>query len=115
MLVMNFLYIMIVFCVCVLVAVATALILSIRKKGRGISKDFAEQAVLRRVKNGHTIGARFTKQERGFVWEFDISDGARVYRVWVDAHTGVLFKAIDLGRGSGPPAPAGRMLGQKIG
>ncbi len=112
---MTFLYIMIVFCACVFVAVVVALILSIRKQGTGVSKDFAEQAVLRRVKNGRTIGARFTKGERGVCWEFDITDGVRVYRVWVDGKTGAPYKALDLRREPAPVGNGSKMLGKRIG
>ncbi len=112
---MSFLAILIVFLSCVFVAVAATLILSIRKKGKGISKDHAEQAVLRRVKNGRFIGARFTKQDRGYVWELDVTDGARVYRVWVDGQTGALYKALDLGKQSASTPASSRMLGQRIG
>ncbi len=111
---MSLLSLLIVFLSCVFVAVVTALIYSFLKKGKGISKDYAEQAVLRRVKNARTIGARFTKQDRGYVWEFDITDGVRVYRVWVDGQNGSLFKAIDLGRKS-VELGSSRMMGQRIG
>jgi len=112
---MDFFYIMIVFCASVLVVVATTIMLSIRSKSRGISKDYAEQAVLRRLKHGRTIGARFTKEKQGYFWEFDVSDGAGVYRVWVDAHTGALVKALDLRRVNTPPGNGSKMLGKRIG
>jgi len=112
---MSFLIIMIVFCVVVLIIVTTAAILSARKKSPGISKDYAEQAVLRRVKNARTVGARFTESERGYSWEFDISNGGKLYRVWVDGRTGALYKAIDLQRAAAPPGNGSKMVGKRIG
>ncbi len=113
--IMSFLIILIVFVVCVVVIGTTASIMSARKKTTGISKDYAEQAVLRRLKNGRTIGARFTKAERGYAWEFDVADSGRLYRVWVDGRTGVLFKAIDLQRANIGSGNSSNMLGKTIG
>jgi len=99
----------------VLIVIAITVILSVRRQTKGISKDYAEEIALRRFRNGRTIGARFAKEKRMWIWEFDILVGADVNRIWVDARTAGVIKAQNLKSGKPCLQSADKMLGKRIG
>jgi len=87
-------------------------LLSFRFNRSGISKDYAEQIVMRRFAHGRVIGARFLREGSRWYWELDVLDQGQINRVAVDARSSVIAKVRPI---AGKPYATGdtRMLGQR--
>jgi hypothetical protein len=99
----------------VIVTILVMMLLAVKRRIGGISKDYAEQIVMRRFGQGQVIGARFTRIGNKWIWEFDVRDRETIRRVWVDARAASVVKAVALSsseRYSRHPGPA---LGRRIG
>lgn len=111
---MAFLDITVVSFLVVLLVILVAVVTGAANR-RGISKDYAEQKVLRRYENGRVIGARFARKGRRWIWEFDVLYEGTIHRVAVDARSSTITEiAIPKGTRSYTVREGG-MLGQRIG
>ena len=95
--------------------VIVVLTLSAWKRRKGISKEYAEQIVMRRYFNGQVIGAHFARKERRWIWELDVLDGAAIHRVAVDARTGTIVSTTDSRFADTYPRGDTRVYGKQIG
>ena len=106
----------IIFLVLCLVAVIVAIVVSRRREGgKGISKDYALQVVMRRLKSGQPIGARFTREKDQWIWEFDILIGNQIQRFSVDARTSMILGNRDVTQANAARPDTAKMLGKRIG
>jgi len=113
---MEFLGLLVVFFGSLLIIViAATLVLSLKRRSKGISKDYAEQIAIRRFVQGRTIGARFTREGRRWVWEFDVLDGKEIRRVSVDARSAAVIRARTLMPEKTYLQSSASMLGNRIG
>ena len=87
-------------------------LLTFRFRRSGISKDYAEQIVLRRYPAGRVIGARFLREGSKWYWELDIYDQELINRVSVDARSSVIARVRSV---AGKPyaSASTRMYGQR--
>ena len=111
---MAFLGLMMLLCAAVLIVIAVAFISSLKGR-KGISKDRAEQLVLRRFAHARIIGARFTKLNGRLVWEFEFRYKSEIHRIAVDAQTAAFIKTADSRSPHAYPAAGTPPLGQRIG
>ena len=95
--------------------IGIVVLLSLRGRGEGISKDYAEQIVMRRFAHGRPIGARFTKVGHRWLWEFDVLERGQIHRTWVDARTGTMITTRGLRPGESSYTDRNTMLGKRIG
>jgi hypothetical protein len=58
---------------------------------RHLSKDDAEEVLRRRFREGRVIGARFIRENKAPIWEFEILEGGRIHRVQIGAMTGTIL------------------------
>jgi hypothetical protein len=112
---MKFLGLLIILCAAsLIVVIAVVVLLSLRRRGEGISKDYAEQIVMRCFVHGRTIGARFTREGHRWLWEFDVLDGEQIHRTWVDARTRAIIASRDLRPGESSYKGRNKVLGKRI-
>jgi hypothetical protein len=101
--------------VLVILTILVMMLLALKRRISGVSKDYAQQIVMRRFGQGQVIGARFTRVGNKWIWEFDVRDRETIRRIWVDARAASVVKAVALSpseRYSRHPGPA---LGRRIG
>lgn len=107
--------IVVLFAASLIVVVAVTLLSTLKRRTKGISKDYAEQIVMRRFTHGRTIGARFAKEGRRWIWEFDVLEGKEIHRLSVDARTAVVIRDRSVRQGHPAPTFGKPMLGKRIG
>ena len=101
--------------VLLVLTIIVVLTLSALKGRKGISKEYAEQIVMRRYVNGQVIGARFARGQGRWIWELDVLDGAAIHRVAVDARSGSIVSTTDSRFADTYPGRDTRMYGRQIG
>lgn len=113
---MEFLGLLLIFLASIiLIIVAFTMVSTLRKSTLGISKDYAEQIVMRRHMQGLVLGARFAREGYRWVWEFDVMDEGEIHRISVDARTAAITKNVIVRAVRSPSRQPTRMLGKKIG
>ncbi len=60
--------------------------------GKTISREAAQKTALDLVKGGIVKDAELEKEEGKEVWSFDISSGAVIREIWVDAKSGLIVQ-----------------------
>ncbi len=96
------------------VVTLVAMLFAVVRRGKGISKDYAESIALRKHGQGQVVGARFTRIGRKWIWEFDVRDGMSIRRIWVDARAASIVKMVELSPSERYTSGSGRLLGKRI-
>ena len=111
---MDYFVLMIFLTVSVLAIIVIRVVLA-RRDRKGISKDDAERILMRRYLNIRIVGARFTSQAGRPIWEFDVVDRARIFRIAVDAQTAKIISAVPAHSSQVSAARETRMFGKSVG
>ncbi len=98
-----------------LIILAFTIFSAVRKRVRGVSKDYAEQIVMRRYVHGLVLGARFAREGSRMVWEFDVMDEGEIHRLSVDARTATIIKSTTVRSTGSYGSRVPPMLGKRAG